>query len=158
MLQDITNTPLLRSKSKKPIDCTKYKTEMCRNWVETNICQYAEKCNFAHGYDELIEKNPSNEKYKSKKCIPFHSKGVCTYGHRCLFLHETRTLEEIPRSFYKARLIFNPFNAKRLQVFEKITQKTSFEYYFEKILADEMNINSFIGCGFGECEDDKICN
>jgi hypothetical protein len=144
MLQDLTNLPILRPKVKKPIDCTKYKTEMCRNWIETHVCQYAEKCNFAHGFDELIEKNPANEKYKSKKCIPFHSKGVCTYGHRCLFLHETRSLEEIPRSFYKARLIYNPFTVKRLPVFEKITQKTSFEYYFEKILEDEESIQQLI--------------
>jgi len=157
MLQDITNTPVSRTKLKKPIDCTKYKTEMCRNWVETSVCQYAEKCNFAHGYDELIEKNPSNDKYKSKRCIPFHSKGVCTYGQRCLFLHETRSLEDIPRSFYRARCVHNPFPLKRLQVFEKITQKTSFEYYFEKILEDELNINSFINGAVCVYEDDKGC-
>lgn len=144
MLQDITNLPVLRPKLKKPIDGTKYKTEMCRNWVETQICQYSDKCNFAHGYDELIEKNPGNDKYKSKKCLPFHNKGVCTYGHRCLFLHETRTLDEIPRSFYKAKLAYNPFPIKRLPVFEKITQKTSFEYYFEKILEDEASIQKLI--------------
>ncbi|OMJ92962.1 hypothetical protein SteCoe_4183 [Stentor coeruleus] len=141
MLQDITNLQVLRSKSKKPIDSTKYKTEMCRNWVETNTCQYSDKCNFAHGFDELIDKNPSNEKYKSKKCIPFYSKGVCTYGQRCLFLHETRTLDEIPRSFYKAKSCWDPLPQKRLPVFERITQKTSFEYYFEKIVKGQINVD-----------------
>ena len=139
MLQDITNLQF-RQKPKKPIDSTKYKTEMCRNWVELQICQYAEKCNFAHGYEELLDKNPSIEKYKSKRCQPFHTKGVCSYGQRCLFLHETRTLEEIPRSFYKARLVYNPFPLRRLPVFEKITQKTSFEYYLQKVISGEISI------------------
>jgi hypothetical protein len=147
MLQDITNLQVARLKLKKPIDGTKYKTEMCRNWIELNCCQYAEKCNFAHGYDELIDKNPANEKYKSKKCIPFHTKAFCTYGQRCLFLHETRALEDIPRSFYKAKLAYNPFPFKRLPVFEKITQKTCFEYYLEKIIGGEINI----------CMTDKDC-
>ena len=141
MLQDITNLPIIRKKSKKSIDGTKYKTEMCRNWIELGVCQYAEKCNFAHGYEDLFEKNPSNEKYKSKRCIPFHTKSVCTYGQRCLFLHETRTLEEIPRNFYKAKLVYNPFPLKRLPVFEKITEKTSFEYYLQKILSGELNVD-----------------
>ena len=141
MLEDITNIQVVRHKLKKPIDGTKYKTEMCRNWLETHFCQYDDKCNFAHGYDELIDKNPSNDKYKSKKCIPFHTKSICTYGQRCLFLHDTRKLEEIPRSFYKAKLVYNPYPVKRLPVFERITQKTSFEYYFSKILAGDLSIN-----------------
>ena len=142
MLQDITNLQTPRQKLKKPIDGTKYKTEMCRNWVELHTCQYADKCNFAHGYEELIDKNPANDKYKSKNCIPFHTKSVCSYGQRCLFLHEIRSLEEIPRSFYKAKLAYNPFPQKRLPVFEKITQKTSFEYYLQKIISGGLKISS----------------
>merc|ERR1712113_896371 len=31
----------------------KYKTEMCKNWIENRTCRYGKKCQFAHGYDEL---------------------------------------------------------------------------------------------------------
>ncbi|KAK9894499.1 hypothetical protein P389DRAFT_146071, partial [Cystobasidium minutum MCA 4210] len=30
-----------------------YKTEMCRSWSEIGSCRYAEKCQFAHGMEEL---------------------------------------------------------------------------------------------------------
>ncbi|XP_039123355.1 uncharacterized protein LOC120259970 [Dioscorea cayenensis subsp. rotundata] len=30
-----------------------YKTEMCRLWVETGVCRYRSKCQFAHGKEEL---------------------------------------------------------------------------------------------------------
>ena len=51
MLQDITNF-----KIKREVDFTKYKTEICRNWTETQSCHYGNKCNFAHGYHELMDK------------------------------------------------------------------------------------------------------
>merc|ERR1712087_636893 len=31
----------------------KYKTELCKNWIETNTCRYGRKCQFAHGNEEL---------------------------------------------------------------------------------------------------------
>jgi len=114
MFKDITNV-ILTSRQKKPIDETKYKTEMCRNWVELNYCQYGEKCNFAHGKDELVNKVPTNTKYKSKKCMPFHTKGYCTYGHRCLFVHDNRKLEDISKKYLKQLC-----HSKRLSVFKEI--------------------------------------
>lgn len=32
----------------------KYKTEMCKNWIESGNCHYDVKCRFAHGKTELI--------------------------------------------------------------------------------------------------------
>jgi hypothetical protein len=75
MLKDITNT-----KRKVRRDETKFKTEMCRNWLELGACGYGKKCNYAHGKVEILDKLPANEKYKSKDCLPFHEKGYCTYG------------------------------------------------------------------------------
>lgn len=34
----------------------KYKTELCRNWLN-GFCSFENKCVFAHGKDELREKN-----------------------------------------------------------------------------------------------------
>lgn len=31
------------------IDKTKFKTEMCKNWIEQGFCRYGNKCQFAHG-------------------------------------------------------------------------------------------------------------
>lgn len=83
-------------KNNQKVDKTKFKTEMCKNWIEVGTCRYGNKCQFAHGDNELMGKNaPNNSKYKSKICTTFSEKLFCPYGSRCLFKHEDRTLEEI---------------------------------------------------------------
>lgn len=63
-----------------------YKTELCRNWEETNHCRYGMKCQYAHGASDLreIDRHP---KYKTQKCRTFHQTGSCPYGARCTFRH-----------------------------------------------------------------------
>ena len=68
---------------------------MCKNWIELGHCRYGRKCQFAHGYNELTHKEPTNSKYKSKYCKQFHEKNHCPYGNRCLFRHEQREFEEV---------------------------------------------------------------
>lgn len=64
-----------------------YKTELCRSWTETGECRYNDKCQFAHGRDELrcVVRHP---KYKTQVCRTFMSTGQCPYGSRCRFIHE----------------------------------------------------------------------
>jgi hypothetical protein len=45
-----------------PINNKKYKISMCKKWIETDSCSYNEKCQFAHGPQEL-------EYWKAKKPI-----------------------------------------------------------------------------------------
>jgi len=66
----------------------KYKTELCKNWVQSGRCSYGNKCRFAHGPDDLINKQIFNPKYKSKKCEAFHNALYCPYGARCNFMHD----------------------------------------------------------------------
>lgn len=44
----------------------KYKTEMCKNWIETGKCNYSDKCKFAHGKTELVQKVAANKHFKTK--------------------------------------------------------------------------------------------
>merc|ERR1712048_1164111 len=64
----------------------RYKSEICQRFMENGSCKYGEKCQFAHGEDELryVYKHP---KYKTLPCKTFHQSGVCSYGNRCNFLH-----------------------------------------------------------------------
>jgi hypothetical protein len=64
----------------------KYKTELCKNWVERGSCPYGAKCQFAHGTDEmrLRDLKPT---YKSRPCQAFLSTGHCPYGTRCKYFH-----------------------------------------------------------------------
>ncbi|KAI7907887.1 uncharacterized protein BX663DRAFT_492310 [Cokeromyces recurvatus] len=63
-----------------------YKTELCRNWEETQHCRYGVKCQYAHGPSDLreVDRHP---KYKTQKCRTFHQTGSCPYGSRCTFRH-----------------------------------------------------------------------
>ena len=71
--------------SKQKIDYqVKFKTELCRNWG-LGICEFGDKCIFAHGYNELRSLSSSN--YKTKKCKQFYERGFCQYGNRCQFKH-----------------------------------------------------------------------
>lgn len=47
-------TPVLPVNNAVIPEEAKYKTEMCKNWVETGKCNYGEKCKFAHGKNELV--------------------------------------------------------------------------------------------------------
>jgi len=68
-----------------------YKTELCRSWVESSICKYGNKCQFAHGQHELrpVIRHP---KYKTEICKTFHTNGTCPYGRRCRFVHNPAEL------------------------------------------------------------------
>lgn len=65
----------------------RYKTELCRPFKETGECKYGEKCQFAHGDNELrtVQRHP---KYKTEYCRTFYGVGLCPYGSRCHFLHD----------------------------------------------------------------------
>lgn len=90
------------------IDVAKYKTEMCKNWIEIGTCRYGQKCQFAHGPEELGTQGLPKEAiggggvnlYRSKPCQSFNSTLICVYGQRCLFAHEDREFDEIHERFY----------------------------------------------------------
>lgn len=65
---------------------SRYKTELCRPFEESGVCKYGDKCQFAHGYQELrtLTRHP---KYKTELCCTFHTTGLCPYGSRCHFIH-----------------------------------------------------------------------
>ena len=85
----------------------RYKTSMCKNFSTEAGCQYGEKCQFAHGKEELRSiqnipvqqggilpmKNPLTQQqknvmnYKIAKCKNFEKDGQCRYGDRCTFAH-----------------------------------------------------------------------
>lgn len=71
----------------RPVNSSRYKTELCRPFEESGTCKYGDKCQFAHGYNELrnLVRHP---KYKTELCRTFHTVGFCPYGPRCHFIHE----------------------------------------------------------------------
>ena len=102
----------------------KYKTELCKSFMETNFCVYGNKCRFAHGYNELVIKKQINH-YKQKHCNSFFNKGYCPYGIRCNFKHDERKLDQIRIPYYYSHLISLHLpqlkTCRRLNVFQNIS-------------------------------------
>lgn len=75
----------------------RYKTELCRPFKETGECKYGEKCQFAHGENELrtVQRHP---KYKTEYCRTFYGVGLCPYGSRCHFLHDLSGEDDTTRT------------------------------------------------------------
>jgi hypothetical protein len=102
---ELQNSPLkpekvVFSKFKRNVDIEEeltkqnlYKTELCQSWISTDTCRYGNKCQYAHGKDELrpVIRHP---KYKTEICKTFSTTGQCSYGKRCRFVH-TQDEEEI---------------------------------------------------------------
>lgn len=67
---------------------SKAKSSLCKNFMEKGFCPYANKCQFAHGPQELRINMEHNRSYKTKGCHAFTKKGHCCYGSRCNFIHQ----------------------------------------------------------------------
>lgn len=93
-----------RTRAKAAAPGLKYKTELCRNWLEGG-CEYQSKCSFAHGTEELRQPQTRSENYRSKACRQFFEAGYCMYGGRCQFRHTVRR------------------EAERLQVFVQLQER-----------------------------------
>lgn len=53
-------------------------------WIFTFLMP---QCSFAHGEQELKQKNHLHSNYKTRPCQQYFEKGFCTYGKRCQYLH-----------------------------------------------------------------------
>lgn len=96
---------------------SKFKTEICRNWTQ-RLCEFGEKCTFAHGIHELRGKEPKTGNYRTKKCKQFHEQGFCQYGGRCQFKHKALYLDTASSSPREAILD----SKRRLPVFVRLTE------------------------------------
>jgi len=131
--------------TKNQISDVKYKTELCRTWIEQNYCPYLEKCRFAHGKTDLLDKTIIGKNYKLKDCKSFHTKGYCPYGPRCLFKHEERKFSNLNRPFYKYILEnnFTDFYFKNLKM-QKISEEDFLKYFdIDEILQHKESNKSF---------------
>merc|ERR1712055_553557 len=86
------NSPQQQSNNQQS---SRYKTEMCRPFQENGTCKYGDKCQFAHGMNEVRNVN-RHPKYKTDLCRTYHSVGFCPYGPRCHFIHALEEMQKSP--------------------------------------------------------------
>jgi hypothetical protein len=58
-----------------PTNNSRYKTELCKYYLESGLCKFNGDCTFAHGADEL-----RNSNHKVVLCRLFHMTQNCPYG------------------------------------------------------------------------------
>lgn len=73
-----------------------FRTQICTRWAEGS-CQYGDRCNFAHGEEDLRPFGGSDRfdaeastkgdpAFRTKLCTRW-AQGSCQYGDRCMFAH-----------------------------------------------------------------------
>ena len=102
----------------------KYKTELCRSWIQ-GICEFGDKCTFAHGSSELRNKEHLTVNYRTKKCKQFHEQGFCQYGSRCQFKHREFSPDTASSSPREKEMTHHE-TKKRLPIFIKLSEEAIF--------------------------------
>jgi len=80
-----------------PFRSAKVKTELCRYFNSEKGCPFGNKCNYAHGEDELKYTKLMDLKraglidieiFRTHPCLTWVSTGACPFDHRCMGLHD----------------------------------------------------------------------
>jgi len=74
---------------------SRYKTELCRQYSELGVCEYGDRCLFAHGQYELKNLPNRHPKFKTERCSAYHDLGFCDFGPRCSFIHDKINTERV---------------------------------------------------------------
>ena len=88
-----------------------YKTALCEAYMKGHYCQFADRCQYAHGKHELrekpktkpedlteeakqklLKKNQQRPDYKTKMCVNIQKEGRCEFGDICNFAHSAEEL------------------------------------------------------------------
>ncbi len=111
---------------------------MCRPFQENGVCKYGEKCQFAHGQQELRTVN-RHPKYKTDMCRTYHSVGFCPYGPRCHFIHSLDELRAQPNTpEKKAGPAGTNAAIKQLPMFGGSNSPTSSQWNFPDTFSSDM--------------------
>ncbi|CAG9314900.1 unnamed protein product [Blepharisma stoltei] len=76
-----------KNKSAEKNFLLKFKTELCKNW-ESGMCEFGDRCVFAHGETELRDRNDSGKACKVKECKQYIEYGYCISGSQCPYVHK----------------------------------------------------------------------
>ena len=137
----------------------KYKTEVCLTFSENGFCPYGNLCRFAHGKNQLFQKDWNHPNYKKKDCLTFHLYSYCNYGARCHFRH-CYEFNKIPRSYYRLLLMIYSCEKENFEIINgrlNFNQKINDCVSVENILGNKILDNQKNDCKFN-IESRKINN
>ena len=96
----------------------RYKTTLCKKYLQSQSCPYGDKCQFAHGEQELrhfngqqqnmmyaLGMNSKNQNnllnYKIVKCKNWEKDKTCKYGAHCTFAHGDEEIRNKADNLYQ---------------------------------------------------------
>jgi len=98
--QSPTCSPLPQNLRNDPHRQAKIKTELCLYFSKGEDCPFGDRCNYAHGYEELRFKKLIDmeragliedvDTYRTHPCLAWVSTGACPFGQRCSSVHDPR--------------------------------------------------------------------
>ena len=107
---------LIKIKKQGPNNA-RYKTALCKHFNTPQGCSYGDKCQFAHGQQELKQidntkinnqnfipqnnKQKNNLNYKIVKCKNWEKDKTCKYGAHCTFAHGDSELRNKADNLYQ---------------------------------------------------------
>ena len=135
----------------------RYKTMMCKHYNTTQGCSYGEKCQFAHGPQDLRpfngqmlnqdqmktnQKNPLN--YKIVKCKNWEKDGTCKYGSHCTFAHGDNDLRNKADNLYSMQPqmgmgMYNPMNMMMENPYMMMQQNFDFNQMHQMALGGQID-------------------
>lgn len=147
------------------MNTTKFKTVLCKHFGQSGTCSYGDKCQFAHGFQELkssmnngtpqmnvdpnkpkIAPNPSN--FKIVKCKNWENTGSCKYGTVCTFAHGDNELRS--KNDNNQQLGIKPINSMN---FDPMTMQNPMmmyqdpNYMYNMMMQQQMMMSGMGGMG-----------
>ena len=140
----------------------KYKTTLCKKFLSGEGCPYGDKCQFAHGSQELrlfsgqkinqfsTNMNKQNNKaqsnilnYKIVKCKNWEKDRTCKYGAHCTFAHGDNELRNKSDNLYQMDQAF-PLMIPMMMPTQGIDTNQMQQLMMTNQLMMEMGINPYI--------------
>ena len=131
---------LKQSKESQESSKMRYKTEICRSFKDNNMCKYGEKCQFAHGEQQLRNVN-RHEKFKTELCRRFHQEGYCPYGPRCHFIHDSVELIANSKKQLNKEAMQNELNIGKMASMLNVSLCSSNELLNFKSISPQSNFS-----------------
>ena len=142
----------------------RYKTVLCKKFMSTQSCPYGEKCQFAHGEQELRpfngqapnmmytmgmgSKNQNNMlNYKIVKCKNWEKDKTCKYGVHCTYAHGEEELRNKADNLYQMNPSPYPFMmpiiaSPDMAQMQQLMQNNQFILPIQMNQMNQMNMNN----------------
>lgn len=127
-LKKHNNNTKIQKQIEKPRQ-NKIKSELCIEYINKGKCSYGDKCIFAHGLENIINKRKNPIKSKAE-CKAYNEIGFCPFGQNCNMTHHIFSENKEKTVFSLCRKVFFwelKVNIKqiRLDVFKVISKELS---------------------------------